>query len=88
VRAYSLGMRQRLGLAAALLRAPRLLVLDEPDASLDAAGRGLLPGLLEGRTVVLATHDRALARRLCGRGLLLRAGRDAGDPWALRLLEA
>jgi hypothetical protein len=36
----------------------------------------------------MATHDRALARELCGRGLLLHGGRDAGDPWALRLMEA
>jgi ABC-type polysaccharide/polyol phosphate transport system ATPase subunit len=43
---------------------------------------------MEGRTVVMATHDRAVARELCGRGLLLTAGRDAGDPWKLQVLES
>ena len=59
-------MRQRLGLAAALLRNPRLLVLDEPTNGLDPQGiremRDLLLGLnAAGTTVVLATHDRDLA---------------------------
>lgn len=88
VEQLSRGQQQRLALARAILHDPELLVLDEPDASLDAAGSRLLSGLLEGRTAVLATHDRGLAQQLCQRGLLLRAGRDAGDPWALRLLEA
>ena len=42
------------------------LVLDEPDASLDAEGRALLAGLLQGRTVVMATHVAALARERQG----------------------
>jgi heme ABC exporter ATP-binding subunit CcmA len=84
----SRGQQQRLALARAVLHDPELLVLDEPDASLDAEGRGLLGQLVRGRTLVMATHDRALARELCGRGLLLHGGRDAGDPWALRLMEA
>jgi len=82
----SRGQQQRLALARAVLHRPELLVLDEPDASLDAEGRGLLGGLLEGRTAVLATHDTALARDLCDRAVLLRAGRVAGDPWALRVV--
>ena len=61
----SRGMAQRLGLARALLNAPELLVLDEPDAGLDEEGRGLLSRLVEGRTLVLATHDRELAAQLC-----------------------
>jgi ABC-2 type transport system ATP-binding protein len=61
VREFSLGMRQRLGLAAALLGDPRVLVLDEPANGLDPAGiawlRGLLRGLAdEGRTVIVASH--------------------------------
>lgn len=84
----SRGTLQRLALARAVLHEPELLILDEPDASLDIAGKRLLDGLLEGRTIVLASHDRSLARRLCGRGLLLKDGRDAGDPLALTLLEA
>jgi heme ABC exporter ATP-binding subunit CcmA len=87
VEKLSRGQQQRLALARTVLHHPDLLILDEPDASLDAAGRGLLGSLMEGRTVVMATHDRAVARELCGRGLLLTAGRDAGDPWKLQLLE-
>lgn len=84
----SRGQQQRLALARAILHQPDLLILDEPDASLDLAGRDLLGRLMEGRSVVMATHDRALARELCSRGLLLHAGRDAGDPWKLQLLES
>src|SRR5439155_19524802 len=87
VERLSRGQQQRLALARAALADPELVVLDEPDASLDAAGRTLLRRLMEGRTAVMATHDRLLARELCGRGLLLQAGRDAGDPWNLSLLD-
>ena len=61
VRGYSLGMRQRLGLAAALLGDPRVLILDEPANGLDPAGMAQLRGLLrdlaaEGRTILMSSH--------------------------------
>lgn len=65
----SRGMAQRLGLARAVLHAPELLVLDEPDAGLDEEGRAVLARIAEGRSLVMATHDRGLAAQLCGRTL-------------------
>jgi ABC-2 type transport system ATP-binding protein len=61
VREFSLGMRQRLGLAAALLGDPQVLLLDEPANGLDPAGIAWLRGMLrsqadEGRTIVVASH--------------------------------
>jgi ABC-2 type transport system ATP-binding protein len=61
VRGYSLGMRQRLGLAAALLGDPRVLILDEPGNGLDPGGLAWLRGLLRdlaagGRTVIFSSH--------------------------------
>jgi len=61
VREFSLGMRQRLGLAAALLGDPQVLLLDEPANGLDPAGIAWLRGMLrdladDGRTVVVASH--------------------------------
>jgi heme ABC exporter ATP-binding subunit CcmA len=65
----SRGMAQRLGLARAILHAPELLVLDEPDAGLDEEGREVLARVAAGKTLVMATHDRELAAKLCGRSL-------------------
>ncbi|MGI8696022.1 MAG: ABC transporter ATP-binding protein [Mycobacteriales bacterium] len=70
VRGYSVGMRQRLGLAATLLRDPRLVIIDEPAAGLDPAGmremrRGLRDLADGGRTVLLASHDMAEVEELC-----------------------
>jgi len=80
VKAYSLGMRQRLGLAAALLRRPRLLILDEPGNGLDPRGlrdlRELLIGLNEaGVTVFLSSHLLAEVEQLCTRIGVLDGGR-------------
>ena len=82
----SRGMQQRLGIARSLLHDPELVVLDEPDASLDAAGRSLLGRLLEGRTVVLASHDVGFARATCERSLRLREGRALGDEFQLTVM--
>src|SRR6266540_1331826 len=80
VKAYSLGMRQRLGLAAALLRTPRLLVLDEPTNGLDPQGirevRDILRALNEaGTTLLLSSHLLAEVEQLCTRVGVLDRGR-------------
>jgi ABC-type multidrug transport system ATPase subunit len=80
VRAYSLGMRQRLGLAGALLRRPRLLVLDEPTNGLDPRGireiRDLLTELhAEGTTVLLSSHLLTEIEAFCSRVGVMDGGR-------------
>ena len=80
VRAYSLGMRQRLGLAAALVRRPRLLILDEPTNGLDPRGirdiRDLLIGLNDsGVTVFLSSHLLPEVSALCTRIGVLDSGK-------------
>ena len=80
VRSYSLGMRQRLGLAAALMRRPRLLILDEPGNGLDPRGlrdlRQLLTELNEaGTTIFLSSHLLAEVELLCTRVGVLDRGR-------------
>jgi len=79
---YSQGMRQRLGVAAALLRDPQLLLLDEPTNGLDPAGMrdmrrlvGRLSG--EGITVLLSSHLLAEVEELCNRVAIVRSGRIA-----------
>jgi len=76
---YSHGMRQRLGIAAALLRRPRLLLLDEPATGLDPAGmrdmRELIKRLSsEGMTVLLSSHLLAEVEELCNRVAIVRTG--------------
>src|SRR5207247_4126395 len=86
VKTYSLGMRQRLGLAAALLGDPELLVLDEPANGLDPAGVHWLRRFLrrfaeQGRTVLVSSHMLAEAAQtidhvvVIDRGRLLATGR-------------
>jgi ABC-2 type transport system ATP-binding protein len=70
VASYSAGMRQRLGLAAELLRSPRLLFLDEPTSFLDPLGARELRSIArrladEGAAVVLSSHDMAEVEALC-----------------------
>jgi ABC-2 type transport system ATP-binding protein len=80
VKAYSLGMRQRLGLAAALMRAPELLILDEPTNGLDPQGiheiRRLLLELNRlGTTIFLSSHLLAEVEQLCTRVGVIDRGR-------------
>jgi ABC-2 type transport system ATP-binding protein len=77
---YSHGMRQRLGIAASLLRSPRLLLLDEPTTGLDPAGmrdmRDLVRRLAgEGLTVLLSSHLLTEVEELCNRVAIIRKGR-------------
>lgn len=80
VRSFSLGMRQRLGLAAALLTRPRLLVLDEPYNGLDPAGKKHVHGVLtrlaaDGATVVLSSHRMDDLEALCSEVTIVATGR-------------
>jgi ABC-2 type transport system ATP-binding protein len=77
---YSHGMKQRLGIAAALLREPSLLIVDEPATGLDPAGmrdmRRLIRRLADqGITVVLSSHLLAEVEELCNRVAIVRSGR-------------
>ncbi len=77
---YSHGMRQRLGIAASLLREPQLLLLDEPATGLDPAGmrdmRELVKRLAsEGITILLSSHILAEVEELCNRVAIIRKGR-------------
>jgi ABC-2 type transport system ATP-binding protein len=87
VRSYSLGMRQRLGLAAALLGDPELLVLDEPANGLDPAGIAWLRGFLHhfaagGRTVLISSHVLAEVAQTVQTALIIN---DGGVVGALQL---
>jgi ABC-2 type transport system ATP-binding protein len=79
-RTYSLGMKQRLGLAAALLCDPEVLILDEPANGLDPAGikevRDLIRRLgAEGRTVFVSSHLLGEVQQMCDRVAILARGR-------------
>jgi ABC-2 type transport system ATP-binding protein len=79
-KAYSLGMKQRLGIAAALLRDPEVLILDEPANGLDPAGIKEVRDLLrvlgdEGRTIFLSSHLLGEVQQICDRVAILSKGR-------------
>ncbi len=77
---YSMGMKQRLGLAAALLHDPKLVILDEPTNGLDPAGiqemRGFIRDLVDkyGKTVVLSSHMLNEVEQVCDRVAIIRKG--------------
>ncbi|MFD3455585.1 ABC transporter ATP-binding protein [Streptomyces sp. NPDC058691] len=80
VRGFSLGMRQRLGLAASLLTKPRLLVLDEPSNGLDPAGKKHVHGVLtrlaaDGTSVVMSSHRMDDLEALCSEVTIIATGR-------------
>ncbi len=77
---YSHGMRQRLGIAGALIRSPKLLLLDEPTTGLDPGGMRDMRALIgrlsaEGMTVMLSSHLLAEVEELCNRVAIVRSGR-------------
>ena len=79
-RKYSLGMKQRLGLAAAIMEKPDLLILDEPTNALDREGVKLVPELVKrekkrGALVLLTCHDSALLREMSDTIILIEEGR-------------
>jgi len=79
-RSYSLGMKQRLGIAAALLPDPRLLILDEPTNGLDPAGivemRGLIRSFADdGITVLVSSHLISEIEQVCDHVVMIRGGR-------------
>jgi ABC-2 type transport system ATP-binding protein len=92
VEGFSRGMKRRVGLAAALVHSPDLLVLDEPTAGLDPVGREGLLALLEevrgrGATVLLSSHVLGDVERLCDRVAILGQGRLAAGGTLAEVLE-
>ncbi len=77
---YSLGMTKRMGLAAALLHSPRVLVMDEPFGSLDPVNTQVMEEMLQryrhgGGTVVFSSHVMDVVERLCDRVVVIEQGR-------------
>jgi ABC-2 type transport system ATP-binding protein len=90
-RTYSLGMKQRLGIAAALLSSPELVILDEPTNGLDPAGiveiRSLLRRLADdGIAVVLSSHQLNEVQRICDRVAIVNSGKVVAEGEVAKLL--
>ena len=93
VKTYSMGMKQRLGLAIALLHDPDLLILDEPANGLDPAGivemRDLLRGLAaDGKTVFISSHVLSEVQQICTRVAIINQGKLVRLAPVAELLEA
>jgi len=81
---YSTGMRKKIGLATALLHAPKVLVLDEPFEAVDPVSARVLRGILRrfvaaGGSVVISSHVMSLVEDLCDRVAVIAAGRVLAD---------
>jgi ABC-type multidrug transport system ATPase subunit len=92
-RTYSLGMKQRLGLAAATLKDPELLVLDEPTNGLDPQGMADMRQLIKqiargGRTVLVSSHLLGEVEQICTRVGVIRRGRLVAEGTIAELLQA
>ncbi|MCG0238566.1 MAG: ABC transporter ATP-binding protein [Firmicutes bacterium] len=77
---YSLGMRQRLGIAQAIMESPRVLILDEPTSALDERGVEEVHALLrqlrkDGVAIIFTSHDRDEIQQICDSAFLLENGR-------------
>jgi len=85
VRGYSVGMKQRLGIAAALMTDPELIILDEPTSGMDPTGiqdiRALIRSLADddGVTVIMASHQLLEVQRICDRVAILNQGKLAAE---------
>lgn len=85
VHGYSVGMKQRLGVAAALMTDPELIILDEPTSGMDPPGiqemRGLIRSLAndDGITIILASHQLLEVQRTCDRVAILNRGKLAAE---------
>ena len=82
--AYSLGMRQRLAIAQAVMECPRLLILDEPTNALDVDGIQMVVQLLarereRGATILVASHNEPTLEALCDRQFRMAGGRVMGE---------
>lgn len=94
VRGFSVGMLQRLGVAAALLNRPDLVILDEPTSGMDPPGiqemRSLIRSLADndGVTVILASHQLLEVQRICDRVAILNRGKLAAEGRVSELLAA
>lgn len=79
-RKYSLGMKQRLGIAAAIMEKPDIVIMDEPTNALDADGVGLVKQILtaqreRGALVIISCHDLSILQEMSDEILLLESGR-------------
>ncbi len=83
-RKYSLGMKQRLGIAAAIMESPSLIILDEPTNSLDADGVALTQKIIteekqRGALIIMTCHDRSVLEAVCDLIYTIEQGRITGE---------